>query len=272
MKKVKYYYNTNTLRYEKLEVPLRVKLLRVLGFLAAATVSALIIVAIAFKYLDSPKELILKQQNQALEEDYAILSNRLHDLESQLNELEKRDNEVYRIIFEADPIPDSARAKQLESLKERQLVARMSNSELSRSIAANIANLQNRMEAQKRSYAEIEGFIKNKEDLLASTPAIQPVKNQDLKRLASGFGYRIDPIYKTTKFHAGLDFSAPQGTPIYASANGTVVIAGNLGNAYGNHVVIRHGYGYETLYGHMYRIKVKKGAKVKGGEIIGYIG
>jgi murein DD-endopeptidase MepM/ murein hydrolase activator NlpD len=272
MKKVKYYYNTNTLRYEKLEVPLRVKLLRVLGFLAAATVSALIIVAIAFKYLDSPKELILKQQNQALEEDYAILSNRLHDLESQLNELEKRDNEVYRIIFEADPIPDSARAKQLESLKERQLVARMSNSELSRSIAANIANLQNRMEAQKRSYAEIEGFIKNKEDLLASTPAIQPVKNQDLKRLASGFGYRIDPIYKTTKFHAGLDFSAPQGTPIYASANGTVVIAGNLGNAYGNHVVIRHGYGYETLYGHMYRIKVKKGAKVKRGEIIGYIG
>ncbi|MGV3767242.1 MAG: peptidoglycan DD-metalloendopeptidase family protein [Chitinophagaceae bacterium] len=272
MKKVKYYYNTHTLRYEKLEVPLRVKLLRVLGFLAAAIVTAFIIVAIAFQYLDSPKEKMLRAENEAMKDDYELLDKQIRDLNTRLRELETRDNEVYRSIFEANPIPDSARAKQLEQKKEEQLVASLNDIQLARSIATSIRNLSARMESQKKSYGDIEGFIKNKEDLLASTPAIQPVSNADLKRLASGFGYRIDPIYKMTKFHAGLDFSAPQGTPVYASANGTISVAGNLGNGYGNHVVIRHGYGYETLYGHLYKIKARNGQKVKRGEIIGYVG
>jgi murein DD-endopeptidase MepM/ murein hydrolase activator NlpD len=115
-------------------------------------------------------------------------------------------------------------------------------------------------------------LVKNKEELLAHTPAIQPVSNKDLNRIASGFGYRIDPVYKTTKFHAGLDFSAPQGTPIYATANGTITTAGNTGNGYGNHVIINHGYGYETLYGHMVRVKVRNGQQVKRGEVIGWVG
>ncbi|MCM5529495.1 M23 family metallopeptidase [Parasegetibacter sp. NRK P23] len=272
MKKVKYYYNTHTLRYEKLEVPLRVKLLRVLGFLAAAIVTAFIIVAIAFQYLDSPKEKMLRAENEAMKDDYELLDKQIRELNTRLRELETRDNEVYRSIFEANPIPDSARAKQLEQKKEEQLVASLNDIQLARSIASSIKNLTARMDAQKKSYGDIEGFIKNKEDLLASTPAIQPVSNADLKRLASGFGYRIDPIYKMTKFHAGLDFSAPQGTPVYASANGTISVAGNLGNGYGNHVVIRHGYGYETLYGHLYKIKARNGQKVKRGEIIGYVG
>lgn len=272
MKKVKYYYNTHTLRYEKLEVPLRVKLLRVLGFLAAAIVTAFIIVAIAFQYLDSPKEKMLRAENEAMKDDYELLDKQIRDLNTRLRELETRDNEVYRSIFEANPIPDSARAKQLEQKKEEQLVASLNDIQLARSIASSIKNLTARIDAQKKSYGDIEGFIKNKEDLLASTPAIQPVSNADLKRLASGFGYRIDPIYKMTKFHAGLDFSAPQGTPVYASANGTISVAGNLGNGYGNHVVIRHGYGYETLYGHLYKIKARNGQKVKRGEIIGYVG
>jgi murein DD-endopeptidase MepM/ murein hydrolase activator NlpD len=272
MKKVKYYYNTHTLRYEKLEVPLRVKLLRILGFLAAAIVSALIIVAVAFQYLDSPKEKLLKAQNEAIIQDYQSLNKRVKDLQLRLEELEERDNEVYRSIFEANPIPDSARAKEIEKRYEEQLVASMNTIQLAKSIEASIRNLGARINTQKNSYTQIEKFIKNKEDLLASTPAIQPVSNKNLNRLASGFGYRIDPIYKMTKFHAGLDFSAPQGTPIYASANGTVHVAGNQGNGYGNHVVIKHGYGYETLYGHMYRVKVRRGQKVKRGEIIGYVG
>jgi murein DD-endopeptidase MepM/ murein hydrolase activator NlpD len=115
-------------------------------------------------------------------------------------------------------------------------------------------------------------MLKNKEKLIASTPAIQPLSNRDLNRLSSGFGYRIDPLYKTVKFHPGLDFSAPQGTPVYATAEGTVKIAGNSGNAYGNHIVISHGYSYNTLYGHLFRIKAKKGQRVKRGEIIGYVG
>jgi murein DD-endopeptidase MepM/ murein hydrolase activator NlpD len=125
---------------------------------------------------------------------------------------------------------------------------------------------------QEVSYKEIEGMIRNKEKLLASTPAIQPINNKDLNRLSSGFSYRIDPIYKTVKFHPGLDFSAPSGTPIYATAQGVVRTAGNLGNGYGNHVIINHGYQYTTLYGHMFRIKVRQGQSVKRGEVIGYVG
>ena len=128
------------------------------------------------------------------------------------------------------------------------------------------------MRFQSKSYVDIEGMIKNKEKLLSSTPAIQPVDNRNLQRIASGFGQRIDPVYKTVKFHAGLDFSAPQGTPIFATADGRISTAGNLGNGYGNHVIINHGFGYETLYGHMFRIKARQGTYVKRGEVIGWVG
>ena len=272
MKKIKYYYNPNSLRYEKLETPLHVKLLRALGFIAGSLVTALIIVSIAFQYLDSPKEKILRQQYEKARENYDVLSTEVHKLQKQMVELEKRDNEVYRSIFEASPVPDSARVKEMEKLKEIQLVQNMDADALYTDIVGNLNNLIRRVTYQNQSYDEIEGFIRNKEILLAATPAIQPVNNKDLNRIASGYGYRIDPVYKTVKMHAGLDFAAPQGTPIYATANGTVKLAGNTGNGYGNHVIINHGYGYESLYGHMYRVKTRPGQKVKRGEIIGYVG
>jgi murein DD-endopeptidase MepM/ murein hydrolase activator NlpD len=272
MKKIKYYYNTNTLRYEKLETPLRVKLLRVLGFLSASIVTAIIIVSIAYRLFPSTKEKMLMRENEALLQNYLALDEQTKKLQQQLAQLEKRDNEVYRAIFEANPIPDSAREKELQQKKEMQLVQGMGQFDLESSILKTLTNLTHRMNAQERSYAQIDQFIKNKEELLACTPAIQPLSNKDLKRIASGFGHRIDPVYKTVKFHAGLDFTAPQGTPIYASANGVVKIAAHLGTGYGNHVVINHGYGYETLYGHMFRIKAKPGQRVKRGEIIGYVG
>jgi len=272
MKKIKYYYNTNTLRYEKLEVPLRVKLLRAFGFIAAALVSAGLISYLAFQFVDSPKEKILKQQYEQLRDRYSDVRSRVDGLEQQMKELEKRDNNVYRSIFEADPIPDSARAREMELNKEIATVEGMQNNELYGSIVTTLNQLSSRIKAQTASYSEIDGLVKNKEKLLSHTPAIQPVSNQDLTRIASGFGYRIDPIYKTTKMHAGIDFTAPQGTPIYATADGTVAISGNKGNGYGNHVVIRHGYGYETLYGHMVRVKVNAGQAVKRGEVIGWVG
>jgi len=272
MKKIKYYYNTNTLRYEKLVVPLRVKLLRILGFLAAALVTALIIVAIAFRVIDSPKEMIMRKENERIKNDYRLLSSNVRLLQQQMVELEKRDNHVYREIFESNPIPDSARAKRMEKQQGVQLAESMETNELAHSIAATLDNLTSRIAFQKKSYEEIEVMIKDKEKLLAATPAIQPVSNKDLSRIASGFGYRIDPVYKTVKMHAGLDFAAPQGTPIYATADGVVRLAGNTGNGYGNHVIIKHGYGYETLYGHQYRIKAKAGQKVRRGELIGWVG
>jgi murein DD-endopeptidase MepM/ murein hydrolase activator NlpD len=272
MKKVKYFYNANTLRYEKLVVPLRVKLLRVLGFLAAAIVTALIIVAIAFQFLDSPKERILRMQYDRSQQDINLINGRVRELEQKLSQLEKRDNEVYRTIFEASPIPDSARQKELEMENEARLIASMDQSTLVKSIIATLNKVSARMTFQEKSYSEIEGMIRNKEKLLAATPAIQPVANRDLKRIASGFGRRIDPVYKTVKFHAGLDFSAPQGTPVYATADGRVKTSGNLGNGFGNHVVINHGYGYETLYGHLVRLKARVGQVVKRGEVIGWVG
>ena len=272
MKKIKYFYNPNSLRYEKLETPLRVKLLRVLGFLSASIVTALIIVSIAYRFFPSTNEKRLMQENESLSDNYKILDEKVKKMQQQLVELEKRDNDVYRTIFEASPLPDSARAKEQQQLQELQLVLQMGKPELTSSIVSNISNVAARMNRQEKSYNEIAGFIKNKEQLLASTPAIQPVSNKDLNRVASGFGYRVDPVYKTVKFHGGLDFAAPQGTPIYATANGTIKVAGNLGNGYGNHVVINHGYGYETLYGHMFRINVRSGKYVKRGEILGYVG
>lgn len=272
MKKIKYYYNTHTLRYEKQIVPLRVALLRVLAFISTAIVTGLIIVAIAFRFVDSPKEKLLKVQLDRAEEVNRIYKDRYRDIDDRLKLLERRDNEVYRSVFEATPIPDSARAKQIESKKELQLVAGMENSEMTEGIYNSLNTIYNRIANQEGSYKEIEKMIKNKEKLLASTPAIQPLSNRDLNRLSSGFGYRIDPVYKTVKFHPGLDFSAPQGTPIYATAEGTVQTAGNLGNGYGNHIVIQHGYSYSTLYGHMSRIKAKRGQRVKRGEVIGYVG
>jgi len=272
MKKIKYYYNTNTLRYEKLETPLRVTLLRVLGFLASCIVASVIIVSIAFKYLKAPEEKRLQNKFNVLTDNLEVLRDQTLKLEQQVADLEKRDNNVYRAIFEANPIPDSARTKAMEKQKEMLLVSGMAQDDLSGSIINTLNTINNRIAHQNKSYDEIAGFIKDKANLLACTPAIQPVSNKDLSRIASGFGHRIDPVYKTVKMHEGLDFAAPQGTPIYATANGTIAVSGNTANGYGNHVVINHGYGYETLYGHMVRVKVHAGEKVKRGEIIGWVG
>lgn len=272
MKKIKYFYNTHTLRYEKLETPVRVKLLRVFGFLAAALVTAALISFFAFRFVGSPNERLLKMENDRLNDGYDQLSKELREVRREMRELEKRDNEVYRSIFEANPIPDSARAKAQEKVQQAALIESMTGNQLYRSLLTSVNELRNRIAIQQKSYGEINERIKNKEKILAATPAIQPVSNKDLERIASGFGYRIDPIYKTIKLHAGLDFTAPTGTPVYATADGVVAISGFSDGGYGNHVVINHGYGYQTLYGHMSRIKARSGQKVTRGEVIGWVG
>jgi murein DD-endopeptidase MepM/ murein hydrolase activator NlpD len=272
MRKIKYYYNTHTLRYEKLVTPFRVKLLRFFAFIATAFVTAAIISYFAFQFVGSPNEKILRRQNENLNFNIKELNERMKSLHQQMSELEKRDNEVYRSIFEANPIPDSVRAEAIAKQQEIDLVENMPQSELINSLYKSIDTLYARAKAQQASYSQLAGLLKNKEQLLAATPAIQPVSNKDLNRIASGYGYRIDPIYKTIKMHAGLDFTAPQGTPIYATADGTIKTAGHSDGGYGNYVVINHGYGYETLYGHMVRVKARQGQRVKRGEIIGYVG
>lgn len=272
MKKIKYYYNTHSLRYEKLITPLRVKLLRFFSFMAVSFVTAAIISYFAFRFIGSPSEKFLQAENARLKYRYQDLDKEVEALQLKMRELENRDNNVYRSIFEAQPIPDSARAKVIENEQEIAKVEKMEGDVLVRSIRHALQNLSTRMRVQERSYNELQTLVKSKEKLLSATPAIQPVSNQFLDRIASGFGVRIDPIYKTPKMHAGLDFTAPQGTPIYATADGRVTTAGNTNNGFGNHVVIDHGYGYETLYGHMVRVKARQGQFVKRGAIIGYVG
>ncbi len=272
MKKIKYFYNTHTLRYEKLEVPLRVKLLRVFGFIASALVTSFIILLVGQKYFPSANERQLQQENANLRYSYRLLNSEVNELNQRMAALEKRDNSVYRSIFESDPVPDSARAKSVERIDELKRVSEMSQDYLVTSITNSLEKLFNRAGYQQKSFVEIEKLIDRKEDLLAAIPAIQPVSNKDLERVASGFGYRIDPVYKIPKMHAGLDFTAPTGTPIYATADGTIKLANFNSGGYGNHVIINHGYGYETLYGHMVRFKARVGQKVKRGDIIGWVG
>lgn len=272
MKKVKYFYNTQTLKYEKLVVSVRVKILRILGFLSAAIVTGVLFLSVSYRFLDSPKEKSLRREIDNMKEQYDALQHRMNEAKSQLSELQRRDNQIYRVIFEASPIPDSTRSGKIEKDEELAQLQSFASSDIIASTAVLLKELMTRIKSQEKSYGEIDDLVKNKQKMLASIPAIQPVSNKDLSRIASGFGYRIDPIYKTVKFHAGLDFTAPSGTPIYATGDGVVEEASLSDVGYGNHVVVRHGYGYKTLYGHMLRTKVKNGQTIKRGDVLGWVG
>ena len=271
MKKIKYYYNTHTLRYEKLVTPLRVKLLRVFGFISAALVTSALIIWIYTSFVPKATDKETQLKYEVMKDNYSTLTGKVKTLQQQMAELEKRDNQVYRSIFEATPLTDSARTKLIEQKKELDKVNLMNDDELGKDIAKTLDNITARITFQFTSYDDIEKLIKNQGDKLSCIPAIQPVSNKELTRIASGFGMRIHPIYGIAKMHSGLDFTAPQGTPIYATGDGEVTTAG-VGNGTGNHVIINHGYGYETVYMHMVRIKASVGQHVKRGEVIGWVG
>ena len=271
MKKIKYYYNTNTLRYEKLVTPLRVNLLRIFGFFSALLVSSALVIWLYTKFIPRPTDKESRMRLELMKDNYAVLGEKVKTLQQQMADLEKRDNEVYRSIFEANPVPDSARAKLTEKTKELDKVNVMNDDILGKNIAASLNNISARISYQVDSYKDIAKLINNQENKLASIPAIQPVSNKDLTRIASGYGYRIHPIYGIPKMHNGLDFTATQGTPIYATGDGTVREA-EFGSGFGNNIIINHGYGYETLYGHLVRMKVRAGQRVKRGEVIGWVG
>ncbi len=271
MQKIKYYYNTHTLRYEKLVTPFRVTLLRIFGFISAALVTSALIIWVYINFFPkaTDKEAALKYE--LIKDNYNTLAAKTKTLQQQMADLEKRDNEVYRSIFEANPLSDSARTKAIEQKKEIAKINLIKDDELGSEIAKTLNNITARVAYQFESYTAIEKLINNQETKMASIPAIQPISNKQLNRIASGFGMRIHPIYGIAKMHSGLDFTAPQGTPIYATGDGMITAAGyNTGT--GNEVIINHGYGYETKYLHLVRIKARVGQKVKRGEIIGWVG
>jgi murein DD-endopeptidase MepM/ murein hydrolase activator NlpD len=272
MPKVKYYFNTHSLKYEKVVVNWRKKLLRAFGFLATATVFASVIVLIAYNFFDSPKEKQLKRDLEETSLQLEILKQRTDQVEAVLKDVQERDNTIYRVIFEADPIPSTVREAGYGGVDRYKKLSDYYNAELLVDVTKRIDKLSKQLYVQSKSFDEVFELVKNKSAMLSAIPAIQPVANKDLKHMASGFGWRIHPIYKTEKFHAGMDFTAPVGTEIHATGNGSVEKIEYDGRGLGNNVTISHGYGYESVYGHMSKILVKPGQKVMRGDLIGYVG
>lgn len=228
-------------------------------------------VAIAYRFLPSPNEKRSRSEMQQLTEQYDVLQQNIDNVHKSIAALEDRDDNIYRAIFESSPLPDSVREGKSYSAQMKKY-AYTPNELLIERMKGEVTALQHRVAIQRMSYDTLEHMVKAKEKMLASIPAIQPVSNKDLSHIASGFGYRIDPIYKTPKLHTGLDFAAAMGTPIYATADGTIASTSFDDGGYGNHVIINHGYGYQTLYGHMIKIKAKPGEQVKRGQVIGWVG
>lgn len=206
-----------------------------------------------------------------MREQYAALQHSISEIDENMADLEQRDDNIYRSIFEATPLPDSVRRGKKASIPSTRYQYQPTEA-IVNTLKSEVATLGHRIKKERESYDTLEHLIATKEQMLASIPAIQPVSNKDLSHIASGFGFRIDPIYKTAKMHTGLDFASALGTPIYATANGVVESCSFDEKGYGNHVIINHGYGYETLYGHMVRIKTHPGDRVKRGEVIGWVG
>jgi len=272
MSKGKYKVNPHTLELERVKLGLKGLLLRGGYYLMGGVVFATIVLFIAYTFFDSPKELMLKRENQqyALQQD--MMNSRIDQLSSVLKEIEDRDDNIYRTIFEAEPIPVEEREAGIGGSDRYRNLKGYENTKRITETAKKLDQLSRELYVQSKSFDDVYKMAKNKEKMLASIPGIQPISNKDLTRIASGFGYRIHPIYKTLRMHEGIDFTAPVGTPIYATGDGKVERLKSQMNGYGNVVMINHGYGYETLYAHMSKIIVKPGQKVKRGEIIGYVG
>ena len=272
MAKVKYYYDTKTLSYKRIEISGLNKLKHLFYFLIGSAFTGLLMIIIFFQFFDSPKEKRLNREIDALTSQYEIVDDKLRQVELVLDDVQNRDDNIYRVIFEADPIPKSIRKAGYGGVNRYENLKGFNNSDLITNTSEKIDQISKQLYIQSKSFDDIIELAKNKTDMLAALPAIQPVSNKNLSRMASGYGYRIHPIYKTRKMHSGMDFSAKTGTPIYATGDGKISKVRRSRRGYGNHVVIDHGYGYKTLYAHMKKYAVKKGQKVKRGEVIGYVG
>ncbi len=272
MSKFKYQYNTKSLTYEKVTVTIRKRIWQVLSYLATGLVFASITIFFAYNYFDSPKEKQLEREISELTLQYEFLNSRMDQVSEVLADIEERDNNVYRTIFEAEPIPASIRQAGYGGVDRYKELQGYNNTDLMVETTKRLDRLSKQLYIQSKSFDEVAILVKNKEKLLAAIPAIQPISNSDLRHQPSGFGWRTHPIYKTPEFHPGMDFAATQGTEIYATGDGTIERADAMAQGYGNHVVIDHDYGYKTLYGHMVRFVVHPGQKVKRGQLIGYVG
>jgi len=271
MAKVKYYYDADTLSYRKITRKKSDYYKRSVFGVLAVFLIAFIGFVVFSQFIMSPRERSQKRELENLKLHYELLSKKMEESSLILGQLQERDNNIYRTYFEANPIPEEQRKAGFGGVNRYKSLDGFDNSVMIKDLTKEIDILTKQLVVQSKSLDEIVSLAKEKEKMLASIPAIQPVKKEDLTRMASGYGMRMHPILKYRKMHKGMDFTAPIGTPIYATANGKVIKA-LRSSSYGNVVYIDHGYGYKTVYAHMSKIKTRRGRTVKRGDLIGYVG
>ncbi|MFD2200617.1 M23 family metallopeptidase [Shivajiella indica] len=274
MSRIKYYYDPKTCKYERYTRSKWDIVLNSLGFLSLSSILAIIFIIVFNMYFDSPKELMLKKENKELKLYYGFLEEEVGKMNQMLADLQQRDDNLYRIIFETEPIaPEIRQAGIGGSDRYREIREKGLNQEkMIISLHSKIDALKRQLYVQSVSYDEVTEMALMKEEYWASIPAIQPVLNENLNLLASGYGIRLHPILKVKKMHTGVDFTAPKGTPIYATGDGVVITVKTVFGGYGKYVEIDHGFGFVTRYAHMNDFKVRQGQKVKRGDLIGSVG
>jgi len=272
MVKTRYFFNEKTLSYEEIKLSHGQKLFRFFLFFFSAVALTAVFVFILFNFFDSPKELMLKREIAEYSLQYRIMNDRLDKMQKVMDNLENRDDNIYRVIFDAEPIPKSVRQAGIGGVDRYVNLEGFDESKLLIETAKKLDKLTSEIYVQSKSFDEVFAMARNKEKMLASIPAIQPIRNIDMRRISSYYGYRIDPFYKVKKFHEGLDFSAPKGTPVHVTGDGIVVRVIRSNRGYGNEILVDHGFGYTTRYAHLSAFKVKKGQYVRRGQVIGLVG
>ncbi|MFA7273895.1 MAG: M23 family metallopeptidase [Crocinitomicaceae bacterium] len=272
MSKQKYKYNPKTLAYEEVKVSIPGQILKISLLVAPSILLGLFLSLLFSKQLKSPREKVMAREITTYKNELKRMNQDLDLVHHVLNDIEKRDEDLYRVALYANEFPKELRQMGTGGSEKYAELEGLSNSKLLIQTALNLDAAEKRLNAQRLSFKELLKLAKDKEKVLASIPAIQPVRNDDLKRMASGYGWRIDPIYKTSRMHTGMDFTANTGTEIFATGDGVVQAVERNGWGYGNSIVINHGYGYKTRYAHMSAFKVTLGQKVKRGDLIGLVG
>jgi murein DD-endopeptidase MepM/ murein hydrolase activator NlpD len=274
MSKVKYFYDPDTLSYRKIEAKKSRKYRNISLFLLGSFLFGLLglTVLLNTNFINTPKELSLQREARNYELQFDLLNKKMEQVEYVLANIEDRDNNIYRLYFEANPIPDEQRKAGFGGVNRYKSLEGFNNSEMISATTKRMDIIQKQMVVQSKSLDEITKLAAEKEKLLAAIPAIQPISNEDVTRMASGYGWRSDPFTKARKMHFGMDFTAPKGTPVYATGDGTVTRADSNSAGYGNHIRIDHGFGYVSLYGHLSKYNVTAGRRVKRGDLIGFVG
>lgn len=274
MSKVKYYYDQETLSYRPIKATSKNRISNIVLFVLASFFFGLtcLLILLNSDVINTPSEIVQKRTLKNYELQFDILNKKLTQLEAVVSNVEERDNNLYRVYFEASPIPEEQRRAGFGGVNRYKDLEGYDNSDLVINTAKRLDILTKQTVVQSRSLDEIERLAANKAALIEAIPTIQPVKNKDLTRIASGFGYRSDPFTKARKMHFGMDFTAKRGTPVYATGNGVVKRADSRSSGFGKHIRIDHGFGYISLYAHLSKYNVRRGQKVKRGDIIGFVG